>query len=116
MVEQVLEMAKGLRPVSGGEEALLEALCREACRRLDSRLRSGVSAEDCADAYVVAAAWLALAGLRESGGAGGISRFSAGDVTIEKSGGASEGLESRAWALMRPYLLDEDFVFRGVRG
>lgn len=117
MVERVLELAKSLRPVSGGEETLLEMLCRAACQRLDSRLREGVTADDCADAYVTAAVWLALAGLSESGASNGISRFSAGDVTIEKSGGnAQSGLESQAWELMCPYLRDDDFVFRGVQG
>lgn len=115
MVERVLALAKSLGPVSGGEETLLENLCREACRRLDGRLREGVTAEQCADAYVTAAAWLALAGLNGSGGTG-VSRFSAGDLTIEKDGGAQGGLEARAWDLMRPYLRDDGFVFRRVRG
>lgn len=116
MVERVLELAKGLRPVSGSEEAALELLCRAACRRLDGRLREGVAAEDCADAYVTAAVWLALAGLNGSGASGGVSRFSAGDVTIQKDSGSADGLEKQAWALMEPYLKDDGFVFRGVRG
>lgn len=114
MVEQVLELAKGLRPVSGSQEVMLERLCRAACQRLDRRLREGVTADDCADAYVTAAAWLALAGL-DGAGSGTVSRFSAGDLTIEKDGGGQDGLEKRAWDLMRPYVKD-DFVFRGVRG
>lgn len=112
MLERVMETAKGLREVSGGEEAFLELLCRTACRRLDSRLRPGVTAQDCPEAYVTAAVWLALDGL--DGGSGGISRFSAGDVTIEKDGGAQGTLEQRAWALMGPYLRDDGFVFRRV--
>jgi hypothetical protein len=112
MEERVLELAKSLRAVSGGEETVLENLCRAACQRLDRRLRAGVTAEDCADAYVTAAVWLALAGLETQ--SGGVSRFTAGDMTVEKSG-ASE-LENRAWRLMAPYVKDEDFVFRGVRG
>jgi hypothetical protein len=112
MEERVIELAKNLRAVSGGEEELLENLCRAACQRLDRRLRDGVTAEDCADAYVTAAVWLALAGLESQSGS--VSRFSAGDVTVEKSGAGE--LENRAWRLMAPYVKDGDFVFRGVRG
>jgi hypothetical protein len=113
MEERVIELAKSLRGVSGGQEELLERLCRAACQRLDRRLREGVTAEDCADAYVTAAVWLALAGLNAQSG-GAVSRFSAGDVTVEKSGAGE--LENRAWRLMAPYVKDGDFVFRGVRG
>jgi hypothetical protein len=114
MEERVIELAKSLRGVSGGQEELLERLCRAACQRLDRRLREGVTAEDCADAYVTAAVWLALAGL--SGQSGGVSRFSAGDLTVEKSSGEASDMEKRAWRLMAPYVRDDDFVFRGVRG
>jgi hypothetical protein len=115
MEERVIELAKSLRTVSGGQEELLERLCRAACRRLDGRLRDGVTAEDCADAFVTAAVWLALAGLNAQSG-GTVSRFSAGDVTVEKSGGEASQLETQAWRLMAPYVRDENFVFRGVRG
>lgn len=112
MLERVMETVRGLREVSGGEEAFLELMCRAACRRLDGRLRPGVTAEDCPEVYVTAAVWLALDGL--DGGNGGIGRFSAGDVTIEKDAGARGELEKRAWALMRPYLKDDGFAFRRV--
>jgi hypothetical protein len=114
MEERVIELAKSLRGLSGGEEELLERLCRAACLRLDSRLRDGVTAGDCADAYVTAAVWLALAGL--SAQSGRVSRFSAGDLTVEKGAGTASELEQQAWKLMAPYVRDEDFVFRGVRG
>lgn len=116
MLEQVLELAKSLHPVSGGQEVLLEKLCRIACGRLDSRLREDVKAEEYADAYVTAAVWLALDGMNANGRAESVKKFSAGDLTIETDEGSAEGLEGRAWELMGPYLKDSGFVFRGVRG
>ena len=55
MEDKVLELAESLCQ-GQADETLLAALCREACRRIDSRLRAGVTAADCADAYTVAAA------------------------------------------------------------
>lgn len=116
MLKQVLELAKSLYPVSGGQEVLLENLCRIACSRLDSRLREDAKAEEYTEAYVTAAVWMALDGMSASGQADGVKKFSAGDLTIETDGTKGDGLESRAWELMKPYLKDNEFVFRGVRG
>lgn len=113
MEDEVLALAKSLGQIGEKETQVLGTLCGEACRTLDRRLLPGVTAENCADAYKLAAAWLALAALEES--RGGVRRFSAGDLTIEKDSGG-KALENRAWALMRPYVRDDDFVFRGVRG
>lgn len=116
MLERVLEIAKELYPVSGGEEKLLENLCRVACGRLDARLRADAEREAYADAYVTAAVWLVMDGMGAGTGGESVKRFSAGDLTIERGETESGGLASRAWALMEPYLKDEGFVFRGVRG
>lgn len=116
MLERVLELAKSLHPVTGGQEVLLENLCRIACQRLDSRLREDAAEEEYADAYVTAAVWLALDGMNAGSQADGVKKFSAGDLTIETGSGSSQGLSDRAWELMRPYLKDSQFVFRGVRG
>lgn len=116
MVEQVLELAKSLADLREEEEPLLERLCRAACQRLDGRLKEGLSAEDCADAYLTAAVWLALGGMTGGTASGEVKKFSAGDLTIERETGGADKLEERAWALMRPYLRDDEFVFRGVRG
>ncbi len=113
MEDEVLALAKSLGQIGEKETQVLGTLCGEACRTLNRRLLPGVTAENCADAYKLAAAWLALAALEES--RGGVRRFSAGDLTIEKDSGG-KALENRAWALMRPYVRDDDFVFRGVRG
>lgn len=113
MLERILELAESLHPVSGGERTALEALCGAACRKIDGRLKRGVTAEDCGEAYVTAAAWLALAGLEESGQ---VRRFSAGDLAVEMAEGTGKSLEDRAWALLDGYIRDTEFVFRGVRG
>ena len=115
MEDKVLELAASLCH-GQADEALLAALCREACRRIDSRLSAGVTAADCADAYTVAAAWLALAGWSAGQGTDGVKKFAAGDFSVEKDGDAAAQLEERAWALLRPYVRQTNFVFRGVRG
>lgn len=116
MEDKVLELAQSLCQGQADED-LLATLCREACRRIDSRLRPGVAPADCADAYTVAAAWLALAGWQTGRRGDGVRRFAAGDLSVEKDeGAAAQQLEDRAWALMRPYVQETDFVFRGVRG
>lgn len=111
MVEQVLELARSLAPKEQAQEPMLECLCRAACRRLDMRLKEGVSPEECGETYLAAAVWLALSGMDA---ADGVKKFSAGDLTVEKESGGK--LEEKAWALMKHYLRDDGFVFRGVPG
>ena len=116
MEDKVLELADSLCQ-GQADETLLAALCREACRRIESRLRAGVTAADCADAYTVAAAWLALAGWSAGQETDGVKKFAAGDLSVEKDAGQTAAqLEERAWALLQPYVRQTDFVFRGVRG
>ena len=47
-----------------------------------------------------------------------VERFSAGDVTIQTGSAASRrsGREALARRTLRPWLRDEGFRFRGVRG
>ena len=87
------------RPAGGGELA-----------------QAGKLPQDCGSAFVIAAAWLALAGLETSRNEAGVSSFTAGDLTIRKEGGSSvEGLREQAWTLMAPFRRDT-FCFQGVRG
>ena len=88
MTQQVMELAQALGG-AGQDEHTLRTLCAAACQALERRLRPGVAPEDCAGAYPLAAAWLALDWLRGS---------------------------QRAMELMGPYLRDEGFVFQGVEG
>ena len=82
-----MAMAKALGHVTAGQETALEALCPAAETDLARRLRPGVSPEDCGSAFVLACAWMALAGLT-AGESAGVERFTAGSVTIQEGGGA----------------------------
>ena len=66
-----MDMARSLGHVDGGQEEALEALCRAAQAELAGRLRPEVRSEDCEDAFILACAWLALAGLAAGGTGGG---------------------------------------------
>lgn len=116
MTEQVLELVQALCG-PGQDEGTLRALCGCACRTLDYRLKEGVSAEDCGEAYPLAAAWLAMDWLRGSRGLDGVTALSAGDLTVRRDGGGDSGkLSGQAMRLMAPFLRDDGFVFRGVKG
>ena len=112
-MEETLELAKSLGRVDPGDSVRLEILCRSAEAELAGRLRPGVKPEDCWEAFSLAAAWLALAGLERGGEA--LHRLSAGDLTIQ-TGESAGGREALAFRALRPWLRDEGFCFRGVRG
>ena len=111
------EIVKLARSLWGGEtdEGLLEVLCDAACRKLDGMLAPGVKPGDCAEVYLPAAAWLALAWMKDGTNWEGVTSLSAGDMKVSCQGDG-KGLEGRALALMAPWLKDENFVFAGVRG
>ena len=114
MEEQVLTYVKKLKP-SDVDEGVQELLCRCACRRLDSLLAEGVSARDCGESYPLAAAWMVLDWLEGLEAGGEITAVTAGDLTVRRE--REDGRRYRAALdLMAPYLKDEGFVFRGVRG
>ena len=116
MTEQVLELLQSLGG-AGQDEAVLRTLCQNACHMLDRRLKDGLTAEDCGEAYPLAAAWIALDWLRDGQGLNGVTWLSAGDLTVRKDGGGDgETLSRKAMELMAPFLRDDGFVFRGVRG
>ena len=47
----------------------------------------------------------------------GVTALSAGDISVRREGGGEGGtLSQRAMELMAPFLRDDGFVFRGVRG
>lgn len=103
---------------AGQEEELLRTLCSTACRTLDRRLRDGLTAEDCDGAYPLAAAWLVMDWVRGSRGLEGITSLTAGDISVRREGPEGSGgrLSQKALELMRPFLREEGFVFRGVSG
>ena len=107
---------------SGGGEAdrtLLEPLCAAAQSAWLSRLREGVTAEDCGEALPCAAAFTAAADL--AAGEGGAASFSAGDVSVrlEDAGGRAaraKELRQAAERLMDPFVRAAGLWARGVEG
>ena len=95
----------------------LRTACRAAQAVLSARLRAGIGPGDCGEAFPLAAAYLAL-GTLETMGDDGVSAFTAGDVSIRRGepSGRLDRLERQAVELLRPFLRDEGFLFRGVRG
>ena len=69
--ETILTLAKVLSGAGEDEEPLLEALCQAAERQWERRLRPGVTAEDCGEAFPCAAAFTAAADLAAARGGGG---------------------------------------------
>ena len=61
MTEEIMEMARMLGQVPEHELEALRPLCQAAKLELTGRLKEGIQPEDCQPAFVVAAAWLALA-------------------------------------------------------
>ena len=101
----------------GTDEVVLRTVCAGARAALERRLKDGVTAEQCGEAFPLAAAWLALDWLRGSRGLEGVTAPSAGDISVRREGGGDGGgLSERAWELMGPFLADEGFAFQGVKG
>lgn len=119
--ETVLTLARELSGAGEAEEALLELLCQAAEQRWNKRLRPGVTAEDCGEAFPCAAAFTAAADLAAARGGDGVSGFTAGSVSVRirsaaESCALAESLRRTAERLMAPFAAPEDFCFRGVRG
>ncbi len=123
MISEIVAMAKAFAgtALEDEEETLLLCLCEEAFIRWGNRLKSGLEPEDCAGAMIPACAWTALSGLLAGLGAGEPVSFRAGDIAVHSGGEAARQVKGRqlqreAEAVMAPYVEDEGFVFRGVRG
>ena len=103
--------------LDGQQRALLKALCSAAASSLASRLREGITAEDCREEFILAASLYALADLRSAAENGLVEEFKAGDLTVKQgavsSDTASRSLQRQAEGLMKPYLQD-CFSFLGV--
>lgn len=120
--DEIYEVAAKAAP-PGAEEESLRALCRAASLQLTARLKDGITAEDCKEAFVCAAAYLALGMMvtRVQAVSSSVESFTVGDVSIKTGSSAGEtsgtgGYFSRAEVLMRPFLKSSGFAFVGVRG
>ncbi len=121
MLEEIFRLALSLCPgISSQEEEMLRLMCNAAAQELKSRLRCGVSPEDCAESFCLAAALLAVSNLQTSGGIGEIASFTVGHVTIRRAEGTEStertgGLRQQALEILAPYMTG-NFAFLGVRG
>ena len=119
--ETILTLAKTLSGAGEAEEPLLGSLCLAAEARWSGRLRPGVTAEDCGEAFPCAAALTAAADLAAARGSEGVSGFTAGSVSIQTQSPAEAGtqaaeLRRTAERLMAPFAVPGNFCFRGVPG
>lgn len=118
---EVLLLARAISRCEEGEIVLLERLCAAAEETAASRLRGGVRPEDCAGAFVCAAAWLAASGLELSRGGEDISSLRAGDLSVTaktapERAARAEQLREQAERMLAPYSDDSGFFFCGVTG
>lgn len=121
LTDRAVELAMTVGQIPEEMEEQLTVLCAGAVEMLRGRLKAGVGAEDCAPALVLAAAWTALADLCMGECADRVESFTAGAVTVRQSGGdgalaRSRGLREQAERVMAPYVNEQGFAFRGVRG
>lgn len=111
-MDEILTMAA---QISGGEkeDTLLVALCQSAYDSLKMRLREDVEPEECGKAFPIAVAALAAKAWEDGVGAGAISSFAAGSVSLSVS---QEGdrFTSAAIELLRPWMKDQGFGFLRV--
>lgn len=115
MEQQVLDLVSKL--AAGGQNPdVLALLSRCACAQLSGMLAQEVSPQDCAEAYCLAAAWMVLDWLEQMDGGMDVTALTAGDLSVRREGKQAGRLRSQALELMAPYLRDEGFVFREVRG
>lgn len=116
MTQRIMELARSLGQTTQQEEELLNTLCAAARDELTGQLREGVSPGDCSEAFVLAGAWLVLAGLEVSREAGVAESFRAGDVSVGRSNAGEKAklLRAQARQLMSAWTKDERFWFYGV--
>lgn len=114
--EQVYEQAALLAsPLDEKQETLLKLLCQSVVCALRTRLREGLTEEDCQQELVNAASLLALAALQEAEQSGTMAEFRAGDLTVKnrEADAASRCLREQGRQILAPFLRD-CFAFQGV--
>ena len=116
MTRQIAELVRTLGR-DDWDEGLVAGVCQAAERRLERRLKPGLTPKDCGGAFPIAAAWIALSALENRGGLEGIQSFTAGDLTVRTGGGGGTGrLEEQAEKLMAPFCTPSGFAVRGTPG
>ena len=99
------------------QSQLLQVLCTAAAASLESRLRDGITPEDCKADFIAAASLYALASLGDVADTVQVEEFKAGDLSVRQSSErrdtASNCLQRQAEMIILPYLKDR-FSFVGV--
>ena len=113
MVERTVALCRQLG-AGADREDILPVLARAACEQLNLCLRANVTAQDCEDVFPLAAAMVVLDTLAELEGEKHITAFTAGEVSV-RCGGSGD-LTRTARRLLRPWIREEGFAFRGVQG
>lgn len=112
VLAQALLLAGDLTPQ---QTQLLGVLCQATSSSLASRLREGLTPEDCKADFIAAASLLALAAMSSAADPEKVEQITAGDFSIRKktTDAASNCLRNQAELMISPYLKDH-FSFVGV--
>ena len=118
MTEEIMALCRTMGAEEDQEELLLP-LVQAVSDQLAARLRGGAAPEGCGPAFSLAAMMVMdkLAGMTGERG-GGVTSFTAGDLTIRRDGGSGteKSLSQQAEELLAPWLGDAGFCFQGVDG
>ena len=116
MTEKIVSLLEAMG-TDTNQKPLVTSLCQTVQESLIRRLRPGISPEDCENAFVTAAAWMVLVGLRNGNCGENVTSFTAGDVTIHREiGRETADLLKQAERIMAPYVMDSGFFIEGVQG
>ena len=111
--EEIYVIAK---EIYGGSSDQLKTVCGAVESMLKGRLKPGYTIEDCRDAFITAAAVIAVetySGMQSP--SSGVASYTAGNVTVRRYASASGGKMTKyAESLLAPYLIDDSFAFTGV--
>ena len=118
LAEQVFAQAALLAgELDARQMDLLSILCAAATSSLKSRLREGLTPEDCRADFVAAASLFALSAMNGVDDSVDVAEFKAGDLTVKQNhnsrDAASRCLQHQAELVIMPYLKDR-FSFLGV--
>lgn len=115
MNEEIMALCRAMGACEDQEELLLP-LVQAVRGRMADRLKQGVIPEDCGTAFPLAVAMTVMD--RLFGMTGGVTSFTAGELTIRKETdrGTVGNLSVQAESLLAPWLEQTGFVFQGVEG
>lgn len=117
MTEEIAAAAAAMG--AGGDAGFIASLAAAAGAELTARLREGVTAADCGEAFALAGAFLVLSRLCASEGGGSSLSVSAGELSVSAGNAAGQAerslmLRRQAELLLAPWLKDEGFCILGV--